>query len=142
MNRISAKLWLGEAADACDIEAIGRNGITAALSLAEDACHEERDGILRTGVFLSDLHENPLSQYRKAVETIDRLLKEGHTVLIHCTAGISRSPAVVAGYLTSRKEMHPLQAWCLIVRRRPVVEPNWVHFERTLEAIETTEESM
>ena len=135
MDRISAKLWLGEMADACDIEALKRNGITAVLSLVEDICDRRGDGILWTGIFISDLQENPLSRYRQAVETIDRLLRGGHTVLVHCKAGISRSPAVVAGYLTSKEGLDPLRAWNLIVSKRPVVEPNWIHFERIKEAL-------
>ena len=135
MDRIGTKLWLGEIADAYDVEALQRNGITAILSLVDDTSETHEDGILRAGVTISDLQENPLAQYMQAVETIDRLLREGHTVLVHCIGGVSRSPAVVAGYLAAKEGLDPLQAWALIVRRRPVVEPNWDHFRRIQEAL-------
>lgn len=33
------------------------------------------------------------------VEALDDLLKNGHKVYVHCTAGVTRSPTVVAAYL-------------------------------------------
>jgi protein-tyrosine phosphatase len=33
------------------------------------------------------------------IQTLNRLLAEGHTVYLHCTAGIGRAPTVAIGYL-------------------------------------------
>ena len=33
------------------------------------------------------------------VEVLDDLLSKGHTVYVHCTAGVTRSPTVVTAYL-------------------------------------------
>lgn len=35
----------------------------------------------------------------KAIDYIDRQLTSGHKILVHCAVGISRSPAIVIGYL-------------------------------------------
>jgi protein-tyrosine phosphatase len=35
----------------------------------------------------------------QCVDTLERLLAAGHTVYLHCTAGIGRSPTVAIGYL-------------------------------------------
>lgn len=34
-----------------------------------------------------------------AIQALDELLAEGHTVYLHCTAGIGRAPTVAIGYL-------------------------------------------
>jgi protein-tyrosine phosphatase len=41
------------------------------------------------------------------VTALDRLLKAGHTVYLHCTAGVTRSPTVAVAYL------HWCQGWQL-----------------------------
>jgi atypical dual specificity phosphatase len=45
-------------------------------------------------------------------------------ILVHCSAGISRSPMVVAAYLMKRKGMTLKAALGQIIRVRPQVSPN------------------
>jgi atypical dual specificity phosphatase len=35
----------------------------------------------------------------KCVEVVDRLVKDGHTVFVHCNVGVNRSPSAVIAYL-------------------------------------------
>jgi protein-tyrosine phosphatase len=37
---------------------------------------------------------------------LTELLKEDHTVFVHCNAGINRSPSVIACYLHWREDWH------------------------------------
>lgn len=45
-------------------------------------------------------------------------------ILVHCSAGISRSPAVVAAYLMKHHDMSLRTALGQIVRARPQASPN------------------
>jgi atypical dual specificity phosphatase len=45
-------------------------------------------------------------------------------ILVHCSAGISRSPAVVAAYLMKHHDMSLRAALGQIVRTRPQASPN------------------
>ena len=88
-------------------------GITAVLNLQtdEDAdrlcldwtgfqahCHDA--GIEFCRVPVRDFDEQDLQEKLPAcVESLDRLLKAGHTVYVHCTAGAGRSPNTVIAYL-------------------------------------------
>ena len=68
-----------------------------------------RDAALDAGLAFSNI---PIEDFNGAelrarlpagVAELDRLLKQGHTVYVHCTVGVSRSPTVVAAYFQ----------WCL-----------------------------
>jgi len=56
-------------------------------------------------------------------------------ILVHCSAGISRSPMVVAAYLMKRKGMTLKAALGQIIRVRPQVSPN-AGFLRQLKEME------
>ena len=64
-----------------------------------------------------------LSNLPEALDFIQTQLEQGHTVLVHCAAGISRSASVVIAYLMSHG-MSLEQAYGYVKSRRPIVQPN------------------
>ena len=54
----------------------------------------------------------------KCVAALAHLLDQGHTVYVHCTAGVSRSPTVVAAYLHWCLGFHLDQALVHVRQRR------------------------
>lgn len=58
-------------------------------------------------------------------------LKNDKRVLFHCSAAISRSPAVLAGYLMKRRGLTLRESLVLLVKGREAVSPN-VGFMRQL----------
>ena len=71
---------------------------------------------------------DPADQQRglpAAVCALYGLLRQGHRVYIHCTAGINRSPLVVLTYLTLIEGMSLEEAMTLLLRARPAVCPTW-----------------
>ena len=47
-------------------------------------------------------YDNMLIRLRRACQFIEQALQQGGRILVHCAAGISRSPTVVAAYCKYR----------------------------------------
>ena len=115
------------------------SSLVPALSHAElyNARHEHRCQSLGQVTYhhrlsLSDSVSSSISEITNAAcEIIDGAIAPkkngaaaGGRILVHCSAGISRSPMVVAAYLMKRKGMTLRTALGQIVRVRPQVLPN------------------
>jgi protein-tyrosine phosphatase len=74
-----------------------------------------------TRMFNNELDANPSALDIIAVR-IDASLKEGKKVLIHCSAGIERSPLTVVWYLYKKRGMSINQAYELVQQKRPMVQ--------------------
>ncbi|KAH7699263.1 dual specificity phosphatase [Aphelenchoides avenae] len=59
-----------------------------------------------------------------AIDYIERAVKDGASLLVHCELGVSRSIAVVIGYLMRRFEWSAKKALLFIQRSRPIAHPN------------------
>jgi protein-tyrosine phosphatase len=59
-----------------------------------------------------------------AIEYIERAVKDGANVLVHCELGVSRSVAVIIGYLMRRFEWSAKKALVYVQRTRPIASPN------------------
>jgi protein-tyrosine phosphatase len=57
-------------------------------------------------------------------QIISKATKENKNVLIHCSAGISRSPALVIAYLMIEYKWTYDQALKLVSKRRNIIQPN------------------
>jgi len=60
-----------------------------------------------------------------AVRALRDLLRQGHRVYVHCTAGINRSSLVVLAYLTLIEGAGVEDAMMLLLHARPEVCPTW-----------------
>jgi protein-tyrosine phosphatase len=54
---------------------------------------------------------------------LDHKLKET-SVLVHCAAGISRSPTFIIAYLMHREHLSFLEAYALVKQKRHIIKPN------------------
>jgi protein-tyrosine phosphatase len=96
-------------------------GVTAVLNLHTDEdidelsvprpvleAHYRRTGIELRRVPVRDFDRDDLRRnLPECVRVLDQLIEEGHTVYVHCTAGMGRSPSVVVAYL------HWVEGWDL-----------------------------
>lgn len=115
-SRIYGRLWVGaEPRDDADVRYLQALQITAILSLqdaedrGDDGIAGERNAALQAGFQFENVPVKDFSpadlqlRLRDCVAALSRLVDEGHSVYVHCTAGVSRSPTVVAAYLHWRR---------------------------------------
>jgi len=70
------------------------------LSLGWEENQADTAALVYCNVPVNDFDDLDLRQKLPAcVEALDKLLEAGHKVYVHCTAGVTRSPTVVAAYL-------------------------------------------
>lgn len=96
--------------------------ITAILSLQTDGdrgdagiegerCAAHKAGLAFSSVPIEDFNHADLRVWLPySVSVLERMLKQGHIVYVHCTAGMNRSPTVVAAYMHWCLELELLQA--------------------------------
>ncbi|MEK7206217.1 MAG: dual specificity protein phosphatase [candidate division NC10 bacterium] len=108
---------------ASDLEALTRHGIQAVVDASNRDGNPRFPGILYHDVPIADPDER-LSQFLPdVVAFIDEARRRG-PVLLHCVAGISRSPALAICYLHERHGMSLLAALAHVRSRRPVADPH------------------
>jgi protein-tyrosine phosphatase len=98
---LRGRLWLGNAADAHDVAAVVQAGISAIIDLAAE---QPMPTMPRSLVYcrfpILDGQQDSRSVLCAAIEAIVSLLRKEIPTLVCCSAGMSRSPAVVAGALS------------------------------------------
>lgn len=101
MNKIRDNIYLGSWQPATDLPLLQANGITAILNVALEQQDPDffNEGISNVKVGLGDCDYNKSHMKDLAVLALERLLIAGEKVYVHCVAGASRSPYVVAKYL-------------------------------------------
>ena len=60
-----------------------------------------------------------------AVSMLAEMIRHGHRVYIHCTAGMGRAPTVVLGYLSLVEAYSADDAIRIILKGRPEALPDW-----------------
>lgn len=119
-------LWVGNIG-AARISSLRTHGITHVLTVHSGCIpeFEVSDGIERLQLLLPDDYKaNLLELLPEATSWIDKALEENGTVLVHCTAGVSRSPSIVIAWLVKSKGYSYEKALDLVVEKRKVVNPN------------------
>jgi hypothetical protein len=122
-------LWLGHVGDIRDLRGVLAAGIEAVVDLA---LNEPPAVVTRELVYcrlpLIDGAGNPPWLLRAAVETVAMLLRAGTPTLVFCGAGMSRSPAVIAGAIASVRRCSPTEGLALVSSTGPCdVSPGLWH---------------
>uniref|UniRef100_A0A915P7F6 protein-tyrosine-phosphatase n=1 Tax=Meloidogyne floridensis TaxID=298350 RepID=A0A915P7F6_9BILA len=99
-------LFLGSQKDALDNELLLRHGITRVINLSENC-------------------PRPTSLPDDLQHFLQNAKQEGEKVLIHCLAGISRSPTVAIAYVMRSRKMTNDEAYNFVKCRRPTISPNF-----------------
>ena len=108
---------------ASDLEALTRHRIQAVVDASNRDGNPRFPGILYHDVPIADPDERLSEFLPDVVAFIDEARRRG-PVLLHCVAGISRSPALAICYLHERHGMSLLAALVHVQSRRPVADPH------------------
>lgn len=114
------RLWLGHVGDVRDLRGVLAAGVEAIVDLA---LNEPPAVVTRELVYcrfpLVDGAGNPTWLLRAAVETVGMLLRAGTPTLVFCGAGMSRSPAVVAGAIALVRGCSPTEGLTVVSSTGP-----------------------
>jgi len=125
MQEIAPGLFLGGSRAAYDLDLLTANNITHILQVTDEFKTKHRN-IKYKVIPAQDRLDYDLSQhFEDCIAFIDKVLsKKERAILVHCLAGISRSPSVVIAYMIKKYNLTYEEALALVVQKRPFVNPN------------------
>lgn len=125
-SEILPYLFIGNQRDAANKERLNKLGITHVLNVTSHLpLHFEDEGITYKRLPATDSGSQNLKQYfSEAINFIECAHKTNGKVLVHCQAGVSRSPAIVTAYLIATTCKSLTEAFTIVKDRRPIVAPN------------------
>lgn len=122
-NQILPNLWLGSEKNEHDDAFLKRAKIKHDIHCTWNK--REIPGVKLYWVQIDDDPSEDIERFfPKITAAIDKALKKGEGVLVHCQMGISRSTTIVAAYLMWAKNMTAAKALAFIEKKRPFINPN------------------
>ncbi|KAI6184229.1 Protein-tyrosine-phosphatase [Aphelenchoides bicaudatus] len=117
--------FLGSQQDAQNPTILKKFGITRVINLSDAPKSDliEPDNFLR--IPIRDSHDAKiLPHFDEAFEFIEEARRTNQKILVHCLAGISRSPTLCIAYIMRSKGWTCDKAYKFVKSRRPSVSPN------------------
>ncbi|PSN29326.1 hypothetical protein C0J52_19956, partial [Blattella germanica] len=108
-----------------DTELLKKHGITHILSLGVKPINLSKD-IQNKFVFILDIPQTDILDCfeDECFPFLSHAMRKKGHVLVHCNAGVSRSPAVVIAFLMKNRKMSYNEAYNLVKNKRSVIHPN------------------
>ncbi|XP_051891082.1 dual specificity protein phosphatase 14-like [Pristis pectinata] len=139
MAQITPSLFLSNGTVASDRQALRARGITCVVNATLELGAPRWPDMEYLRVPLPDLPHAPLSLYFDTVaDRIQQVSRLGGRTLVHCVAGVSRSPTLCLAYLMKHHGQSLREAHNWVRSRRPLIRPNsgfWrqlIDYERRL----------
>ena len=125
-TRVLPHLYLGNMRDAGDAAALKRMGIRHVLNVtAKPPNYSPDPEICYKQLEAADNGVQNLKQFfEQAFEFVELAKSSGSGVLIHCHAGVSRSPTIAVAYLMKYSPMAMSEAYRFVKTRRSIISPN------------------
>src|SRR5208337_684085 len=99
MSQISHRLFVGGYASAAALAKDNPAKITAVLCVHQVMDYDKNPSIVYVQAPFHDGEAIPPRQFVKCLGWLKFMYETGHTILIHCAAGISRSVAILAAFM-------------------------------------------
>ena len=137
---IIPRLWLGNKAASIDPEFLKKNSITVVFNCTKDlAFHNSILKRYRVPVDDNLQAVEINNMYMWSPEIIAKLLREykmGHSILVHCFAGMQRSAAVVAMFLIATTKKPADEVMAYIRSLRSIAFFPAANFEKSIKGFE------
>lgn len=125
MDEVADGLFVGTTEDAIDQALLREHDIATVVSLTHG---DPRSGFLSDvtveTVPMMDGPQNDCQTFAEAVQTAVTHHDAGNRVLVHCSAGASRSPAVAAATITCCSENTLTESFTQVLEQRPETDPH------------------
>lgn len=119
-------LYLGSAYHASRQDYLSDLHITALLNVSRRDMQPAKGHYDYKWIPVEDSHMADISShFQEAIEFIDKVKQSGGKVLVHCEAGISRSPTICMAYIMKTQQLRLDAAFDIIKQRRAVISPNF-----------------
>jgi len=125
-SKITDSLFLGSQTVSRDKTSLDSNGITHILNCAGAICpsYYPEDYRYRTLYLFDDVREDMSLLIYDIIEWIEDVLKNKGKILIHCQQGVSRSSAMMIGYLMWKNNWEYEETQAFVKNLRGVSSPN------------------
>jgi protein-tyrosine phosphatase len=99
MSQISHRLFVSGYAPAAELAKENPHKITAVLCVHQVMDYDQNPNIIYMHVPFDDGSPIPPRQFVKCLGWLKFMWENGHTILVHCAAGISRSVTIMASFM-------------------------------------------
>lgn len=125
MDAVGEDLFVGASEAAGDATLLNEHGVGAVVSLTHGSPEDGYPpGVAVTNAPMKDGPRNERGAFEAAVEATRAHLDAGERVLVHCSAGASRSVAVAATVLALRRDWAVERALSAVAERRAEADPH------------------
>jgi len=124
-TQILPNLFIGARKDATNAATLARLKIGSIVNVTKDCPNQFEDSIQYLQIPVDDHWSQDLIQYLdQAIAFIDESRRKNVAVLVHCMAGISRSPSITIAYVMRDQKMTLNDAYNFVKSKRPAISPH------------------
>ncbi|KAL1131330.1 hypothetical protein AAG570_010948, partial [Ranatra chinensis] len=125
VSRVLPWLYVGNAKDALDPSLLAHLGVTRVLSLTPPPSCPNTAGVQYKQLPAADTgHQNIKQYFEEAFLFIEEARKANSCVLVHCLAGVSRSPTIAIAYIMRYRGVSMVEAYKVVKAARSIISPN------------------
>ena len=122
MDEVADGIFVGTESDAGDQSLLRKHGVDVVVSLTHSK--PETGDVTRVDIPMVDGPQNSQEAFAEAVETVIEHRKNDQSVLIHCSAGASRSPSVAAAAIAHLTGKDLNEGFNQIINQRSETDPH------------------
>lgn len=125
MTHILDGLYIGSESNAKNLDELSSEQIRRIVNVTSHVPLYHSKDFQYCHLPANDSQDEKLFKYfDQAYSFIHDAIQKNEKILVHCVAGISRSPAIVIGFLMRYAKMNMNEAYDFVKRKRSIVSPN------------------